>query len=135
MNIGLAIYKILKDHAGLGALIADRIYPTVAAQKEEYPFVIYTVIEQIPVNRLSGRALMDQIRVEITAYSKKVVDNYSIAIQIRDALDRVAPGTYEGVSIGVVLFESNLGPQWDDETKTFITPVIFRVSYNTGYAV
>jgi DNA-binding transcriptional regulator LsrR (DeoR family) len=50
-----------------------------------------------------------------------------VATQLRNALDRVAPGTYAGVSLGRTMFNSMEGPQIDDEDDTFLV----TMSYDT----
>lgn len=134
MIVTKAIYNILSTYAGLTALVSTRIYPMVAAQQAAIPYVVFDVPRTEPVNRTSGKAFMNQIQVKVSAFSKDFNEAASVSEQIQAALNRVAAGTYGGVSLQVVLFSDEY-PIFHDEDDTHEIQSEYRVSLNTGAAV
>lgn len=133
MIVTKAIYNILSNHAGLTALVGARIYPVTAAQQATLPYVVYNIPRTEPVNRTSGKARMNQIQVNVSAFAINYEDAASIAEQIKTALDRVASGTYNSVVLQVVLFQDEYDI-FHDEDDTHEVQTEFRVSLNTGAA-
>lgn len=133
MIVSKAIYNILSNHTGLTDLVGTRIYPVVAAQQAALPYVVFDVPRTEPVNRTSGKARMNQIQVNVSAFATRYDDACSIAEQVKTALDRVAAATYNGVVLQVVLFadEYNI---FHDEDDTHEIQTEYRVSLNTGAA-
>lgn len=133
MVVGKAIYNILANYAGLTALVSTRIYPVSAGQQASFPYVVFDIQRTDPVNRMSGRARMNQIYLTVTAYAKKYDEAASIAVQISNALDRVTPGTYNGVVIQGIIFE-NQQDGLQDEDDVYFIPTEFKVNLTTGIA-
>lgn len=134
MNIGKAIYDILSNHAGLTALVSTRIYPVAAAQQAALPYVVFDTNRTDPVNRFSGRARMQHLYLTVSAFSKDYSQCAAVAVQINEALDRVAAGTYSGVVIQGVLFENQYDGGFIDEDDVFMIPVEFKINLSTGAA-
>ena len=127
MLIARAIQTILQAYVPLTALVSDRIYHARAAQQASKPYIVYNVSNVAPINRLPGRACADQVYTEYLVVSTDDDQVLQVATQLRNALDRVAPGTYAGVSLGRTMFNSTEGPQIDDEDDTFLV----TMSYDT----
>ena len=47
MEIGKAIFNILSNDSDVLALVESRIFPNVAPQTTEFPFIIYDVIYDV----------------------------------------------------------------------------------------
>lgn len=133
MIVTKAIYNILSNHAGLTALVSTRIYPVVAAQQAAFPYVVIDIDRTSPVNRMIGRARMQQIYITVSAFSKRFDEACDIAVQINTALDRVTPGTYGGVVIQGIIHENETAGLQDEDDVYFI-PIEFKVNLTTGIA-
>ena len=48
METGKAIYYLLKDSTAVGNICADRIYPEIAQQDADVPFIAYTITDTTP---------------------------------------------------------------------------------------
>lgn len=131
MILGKAIYNILSNHVGLTALVGLRIYPVTAAQLDTFPYVVFNVQRHDPVNRMNGRARMDQVYLEVSGYAKTYDDADAVAIQIRNALDRATPGTYASVGIATILFE-NTSDSYDDPEDVYSMPMEYKINLHTG---
>lgn len=92
-TIGNLIYTILNDDADLNELVADRIYPLIASQKADVPFITYTISE----NPAYSKANQFEYDITIACFEK----DYNKAVQLSNAvsaaiIDSVFVFTYLG---------------------------------------
>lgn len=127
MNISRAIYSILSSHAGLTSLVGSRVYPVNAPQQVSLPYVVFDIEANEPINRQTGVACADYIYPEVMIISNTVDENESIAKEVRSALDRVTESTYQGIKIGVSLFDQWIGPRLTDEDDAYISNMSFKI--------
>ena len=132
MLIIRAIYNILSAYQPLVDLVGERIYPVQAPQQRVWPFVVFSVNESTPINRLSGRACADRVFTEYIIVTKTVDEALTISSTLRDALDWVTPGTYSGVSLGRTQFTNLVGPQYDDDEDKYIINMVFDTIVNNA---
>ena len=88
METGKAIYYLLKDSTDVGAICGDRIYPEIAQQDADAPFIAYTVIDTTPSGTKSSSSQLDTARCEIYMISDDYAEAMNLAIAVRAALDR-----------------------------------------------
>lgn len=104
MLVGKAIYDILTNDSTIEGLVADKVFPNVAAQTTEFPFIVYDVTSDDPEDTKDGVSTLDANSIMVSGYA----DNYSraadLAVAIRDALDRTS-GTYAGVVIQTIQYQ------------------------------
>ena len=105
MDIGKAIYKILNDNIAVESLVATRIEPNVMKQTSQFPFIVYDVSNDTPEGQKDSVALLDDVSVMVSAYSKTYSEASKLGNYIRTALDRVN-GLYNGVNIQAIDFDS-----------------------------
>lgn len=108
MEIGKAIYNILYN-GGTGSvadLVGTRIFPNVAPQTTEFPFIIYDVTGVVPNDTKEGVSSLDTNSVMISCYSKTYSEASDLAQKIRIAMDRINEGTYGGEKIQSSQFQS-----------------------------
>jgi len=98
MKSGLAIYNILSNDADVSALVGTRIFPNVAKNKTQFPFIIYDVDGESPTDDKDGVSTLDTDSVMVSGYSKTYAEASDLALKIRTALDRVN-GTFGGVVV------------------------------------
>ena len=96
MEVGKAIYYLLKDSDDVGAIAGDRIYPEIAQQDAPTPFVAYSVSSTTPSGVKSNSSELDTARVELYVVGSDYAETMDLAIACRSALDR------QGGSIGPV---------------------------------
>ena len=104
MDIGRAIYKILKDNTAVFSMVENKISPNVMNQTTEFPFIVYDVMSTDPTSQKDSVATLDVVTIMISAYSDNYKDSSKLANYIITALDRVS-GNYNGVEIQAIDFE------------------------------
>ncbi len=94
MKIGYSIYSILINDSDVSALVSTRVYPNVAKQSSDWPFIVYTTNSVDPTDTKDGVSPMDTNIVEILCLSDTYSQAVDLAQKVRIALDRKTPGTY-----------------------------------------
>jgi len=134
METGKAIYKLLKDNADVGAICADRIYPELAQQDVDTPFVVYTVTDTTPSGTKNATSKLDTSRVELYCVSDDYEQAMSLGIAVRDALDRQS-GTINAVQVQSVDFDTS-DVQFDPDQRVYVLEQTYDVRIQrTGQAV
>lgn len=95
--LGKAIYEIIK------AVEAD-CYPSVAPNDATEPYVVYTIISNVPEDTKQGISELDIIRVQIDIYADEYEDAHTLAASVRSAMDR-RKGTIRGNIIDNIIFD------------------------------
>jgi len=98
MKSGLAIYNILSNDADVSQLVGVRIFPNVAKNSTQFPFIIYDVNGETPTNDKDGVSTLDTDSLMVSCYSETYKQASVLGLRIRKALDRVK-GTFGGVEI------------------------------------
>lgn len=104
MEAGKAIYNILSNAAGVTALTTS-IYGNEAKQGIDFPCIVYNTISDVGLNSKSGMAAITS-RVQVSCFAEKYEDANALAIAVRSALADKAKGSYGGVSVQVIKFDS-----------------------------
>ena len=134
METGKAIYKLLKDSADVGAICADRIYPELAQQDADAPFIVYTVTDTTPSPTKNATSKLDTARVELYCISDDYEEAMNLGIAVRTALDRQS-GTISGVEVQSVDFDTS-DIQFDPDQRVYVLEHTYDVRVlRTGTAV
>ena len=104
MDIGKAIYYILRNTAGVSNYVSARIFPQKVPYSETMPAITYFIIDTNPNNTKNGVSTYDYIRCQITSFGTTYAQAQDLATEIRNALDYKS-GTFEGVEIDKCFFE------------------------------
>ena len=105
MEAGKAVYNILSNASGVTS-ITSRIYGNEARQGLAFPCVVYNVISDVGVNSKSGMAAINS-RVQVSCFAETYDGCNALAIAVRAALADKAAGTYGGVVVQVIKFDSS----------------------------
>jgi hypothetical protein len=100
---GKAIYGILNAAAPVTGYVSTRIYPDMAPQNAEYPFIVYRLTGNLPSDTKEGASILDVVEATVEMYSKTYTQAQDIAGAVRTALDRYS-GTVSGVEIDSIRF-------------------------------
>jgi len=125
METGKAIYKLLKDSADVGAICADRIYPELAQQDVDTPFIVYTVIDTTPSGTKNATSKLDTARVELYCVSDDYEQSMDLGIACRTALDRQS-GTVSGVEVQSIDFDTS-DVQFDPDQRVYVLEQTYDV--------
>ena len=96
--VGRAIYYQLRN------LCSGRIYPVVASQGAEFPYVVYQTITNTPDYTKDSGSVADKLRIQVDIFAKTYDEANVTASLVRDQLDFKA-GTIAGVPVDTIRFE------------------------------
>ena len=120
MSIEQGLYAHLSSHAGLTALVGDRIYPLVLPQKVALPAVVYQRISLWQTYTHNGASLA-RPRFQNTCVGRTYAEAHDVAAQVRDALSG-----YRGMMGSVAVeaaFIDNEREDYEPETDSYIRQV------------
>jgi len=103
MKVGLAIRSLLVNDSDVNAIVSGRIYPEMAIEGSQTPYIVYSVMSNTPSNTKEG-APVDEANVEILSVARSYSEANDLADKVRDALDRV--GTTVSVAEGSIVVNS-----------------------------
>lgn len=98
MNPATVIYNILKDSAGVGAVIGDKIFPSLIPADVNYPAVVYHEMIEEKDQTKDGPFSTGNHQFDIDIYSKNYSNAKVIAAEIDNELDWYS-GTKNGVTV------------------------------------
>ena len=105
MNVGKAIYSILSTNAALAEYVGTRIFPEMAPEDAEFPFLVYSVLSTEPGDTKSGSSTIDVSQIETYAVSPNYSDCMDVSEAARAALDRNG-GNFSDVAIQSIQYVS-----------------------------
>lgn len=84
-----AVYAVLSVHAGLTALVFDRIYPVEAPQGADQPMLVYQSVSNVSeaTHDEGPAARLDGCRYQLTALAQSPLAAQQIIYQARLALE------------------------------------------------
>jgi hypothetical protein len=98
MKVGLAIYNILQNDAGVTAIVGTRIFPETAPQGQATPYIVYSVLSNTPSDVKEDSRTIDVADIEIYSVETTYSNAVTLGGAIRDALDRKV-GTFNTVQL------------------------------------
>jgi hypothetical protein len=98
MKVGLAIYNILQNDAGVTAIVGTRIFPETAPQGQATPYIVYSVLSNTPSDVKEDSRTIDVADIEIYSVETTYSNAVTLGGAIRDALDRKV-GTFNTVHL------------------------------------
>ena len=102
--IGKVIYNILSNDADVIAIVGTKIYPMMAGQEQDLPFITYDVLSDIPSQSKTGASLLDQYRVQVSAFGYVYATLMDLHEKIRTALDQQS-GTVGTTVVSDIVFD------------------------------
>ena len=102
MKVGLAIRALLLDDSDVTA-ITNRIYPELAVEGADAPYIVYSVVSNSPSDAKDGTPT-DEAQVELFSVASTYSAANDLADKVRAALDRKSKTV--SVSGGAVTVQS-----------------------------
>jgi len=104
--IGKVIYGRLSTDVAVTGVCGLRIYPDIAPQNVEYPFIVYTIINSTPVDFKDGQSNLEEISVQLDVYTNNYETTQTLSNAVRNRLDRFT-GTLNSVNIQTIKYMSS----------------------------
>lgn len=87
MDIANKIYAYLSQSVLLTDKVSTRIYPNVAETGTAEPYVVYTIVSDVPEYTLDGNTQLSQKRVQISVWGTKYLTVHQVSKIIDDLMD------------------------------------------------
>lgn len=125
--IGKLIYNRLATEGNITAYIGTKIYPDITPQNVQYPFVVYTITNSLPVDYKDGQSNLEEITLQIDVYTQSYDDTQDLANLIRNRLDRFV-GTVEGVEVQTIKYVSSDSQVFNAELSVYWMSIDFMIN-------
>lgn len=122
--IGKLIYSRLSTDGSITAYVGTKIYPDITPQNVQYPFVVYTIVNSLPVDFKDGQSNLEEITLQIDVYTQSYDDTQDLANLIRNRLDRFT-GTVEGVEVQTIKYVSSDSQVFNAELSVYWMSIDF----------
>jgi hypothetical protein len=132
-HFSAGIVDIIKNDAGLGAVINDRIHGSVIPQPETYPAVTYQGITNRQSNTKDGPSTVVRYLVQFVIYAKTYQQMADIELLLEAALNwntlTGGPSTAKYTAAGVTFLHISPEDQGDDDYDHRTNTHFKRVDY------
>ena len=125
--IGKLIYSRLSTDGSITAYIGTKIYPDITPQNVQYPFVVYTITNSLPVDYKDGQSNLEEITLQVDVYTQSYDDTQDLANLIRNRLDRFT-GTAEGIDVQTIKYMSSDSQVFNAELSVYWMSIDFMIN-------
>ena len=107
MKVGAAIYSMLKNDGAVSALVGTRIYPELAEEGAQTPYVVYSVVSNTPVDTKDS-APVDEAQLEVFSVANTYAAANDLADKVRSALSRKSKLVYKTVTVQSIKYTNEV---------------------------
>ena len=125
--IGKLIYNRLSTEGAILTYVGTKIYPDIVPQNVQYPFVVYTIVNSLPVDFKDGQSNLEEITLQIDVYTQSYDDTQDLSNLIRNRLDRFV-GIVEDVEVQSIKYMSATSQVFNAELSVYWTSIDFRIN-------
>lgn len=125
--IGKLIYNRLSTEGAILAYVGTKIYPDIVPQNVQYPFVVYTIVNSLPVDFKDGQSNLEEITMQIDVYTQSYDDTQDLSNLIRNRLDRFV-GIVEDVEVQSIKYMSATSQVFNAELSVYWMSIDFRIN-------
>ena len=122
--IGKLIYNRLSTDGDILTYVGTKIYPDIVPQNVQYPFVVYTIVNSLPVDFKDGQSNLEEITLQVDVYTQNYDDTQQLSNFIRNRLDRFV-GTVEGVEVQSIKYMSATSQVFNAELSVYWMSIDF----------
>ena len=124
--IGKVIYGRLTTDATITNICGLNIFPDIAPQNVQYPFMVYTIINSLPVDFKDGQSNLEEITVQIDVYTNNYETTQTLGNNVRNRLDRFV-GTVNSVSVQTIKYMSSSSQVYNADLNVYWISIDFMV--------
>lgn len=81
------VYQVLRDHAGVSALVSGRVYPLMLPQGCALPAISYQRVSTDHVASMDGYSGLERVRVQIDVMASTYAGAKALATQVMSAMN------------------------------------------------
>lgn len=112
----MQVYELLKNDIGIKALINARVYPLVAPQNVQKPYITYRVVTGLKIQCLGGQIFQGDYRMQLDCFGA----SYANVKAISKAVESCLVGFLSSNNI-------NIMDDFEEETKLFKQIIEFKI--------
>lgn len=124
--IGKVIYGRLTTDTTITNVCGLNIFPDIAPQNVQYPFMVYTIINSLPVDFKDGQSNLEEITIQIDVYTNNYETTQTLANNVRNRLDRFV-GTVNSVSVQTIKYMSSSSQVYNADLNVYWISIDFMV--------
>ena len=124
--IGKVIYGRLTTDTTITNICGLNIFPDIAPQNVQYPFMVYTIINSLPVDFKDGQSNLEEITVQIDVYTNNYETTQTLGNNVRNRLDRFI-GTVNSVSVQTIKYMSSSSQVYNADLNVYWISIDFMV--------
>jgi len=124
--IGKLIYNRLFTDGEILAYVGNKIYPDIVPQNVQYPFVVYTIVNSLPVDFKDGQSNLEEITLQVDVYTQNYDDTQILSNLIRNRLDRFV-GIVEGIEVQSIKYMSATSQVFNAELSVYWLSIDFMI--------
>jgi hypothetical protein len=123
-TIGAAVRDIMLTYTPLYGMVGEKIYPMKVAQNVVYPALSYQTVSTVPAECLGDTSKLDEVRIQISVFSRFYDQAFDIDQAVRGALDQ-----YRGELKGYKLYISYVGSRdlYEEDAQIFHRSTDYKV--------
>ena len=117
-GIGDVLYNLLSNDVDVSAIVGTKIYPFIAIEDVENPYIVYTIEGVDPTQDKDGPSVLDTITVNIELYTKEIEELEDLGNKVKTILDR-NKGIIETICVQSISFiAEDYG--YDDDDRVYV---------------
>ena len=116
---------ILKNDATMTSLVGNNIYPIIAPQGTDWPFVVVSTIDVTPSDFKDGVSTNDEYLFQVDIYAQTESECQTIASRVRTLLDDYT-GTANSVQVSRIRFRGSEDSDFDIDLEIFAKSQEYR---------
>lgn len=120
-----ALRYVLLEHAPTAALVADRVWHDHAPQDPALPAVTIAQVSGRRPSAMGEDVGLVSGRLQVDVHAATRASAVELGEHVRAALQRFA-GDADGVTIGALFVDNEIGPYWADDVRQWRTTIDFR---------
>ncbi len=124
--IGKVIYGRLTTDTTITNVCGLNIFPDIAPQNVQYPFMVYTIINSLPVDFKDGQSNLEEITIQIDVYTNNYETTQTLANNVRNRLDRFV-GIVNSVSVQTIKYMSSSSQVYNADLNVYWISIDFMV--------
>jgi hypothetical protein len=102
----------------MNGLVGNNIYPVIAPQGTDWPFVVVQVIEVTPTEFKDGVSTNDEYFFQVDIYAQTENEAQTVAARVRTLIDNYS-GTVLGLNISTIRFKGSADSDFDIDLDIF----------------